>query len=265
VTFDAASPATPSPHIHPHASLSAGARESLAGASVSTVSRCEAGGEGKEAAVAVRVCEGEVGEVLAQEAAVRSCGPLAPRVLVVAGSDSGGGAGVQADIKACMACGAFATTAVTALTAQNSQGVVAVHVPPTDTLRAQLAAVLDDIGTDVVKTGMLPDAASVHAVADELTSRWHGPGAAGKPPGLRLVVDPVLVATSGDALAGMDVCAAILERLVPLATVLTPNVAEAAALLGVRLRCPCPPSALACFDAVFACKPCDASSHSVAA
>ena len=164
------------------------------------------------------------------------------RVLVVAGSDSGGGAGLQADVKSCLACGAFASTAVTALTAQNSHGVHAVHVPPADALRAQLAAVLDDIGTDVVKTGMLPDAESVAAVADEVTARWQA--AAGGTRAVRLVVDPVLVATSGDALAASDVCAAMRDRLVPLATVLTPNAIEASALLGAPFSRSCASSAV---------------------
>lgn len=148
-----------------------------------------------------------------------------PRVLVVAGSDSGGGAGIQADVRACMACGAYAANAISALTAQNTLGVQRVHVPPVEVLRLQLRSVLDDIGADVVKTGMLPDAASVRAVADAIRSTC---GSAS----VRLVVDPVMVATSGDALAGGDVTAALKESLLPLTTVLTPNLTEAAALLG---------------------------------
>jgi hypothetical protein len=155
-----------------------------------------------------------------------------PRVLVIAGSDSGGGAGIQADIKTCLACGAFASTAVTALTAQNSYGVHAVHIPPAETLRAQLDAVVDDLGSDVaIKTGMLPDRAAVDAVADmvcRLQETMHA----------SLVVDPVLVSTSGHSLAESDVCQALQERLLPLASVVTPNLSEASALLGEHLLDP---------------------------
>jgi hydroxymethylpyrimidine/phosphomethylpyrimidine kinase/phosphoserine phosphatase len=154
-------------------------------------------------------------------AAARGAG--VPRVLVVAGSDSGGGAGVQADIKACLACGAFAATAVTALTAQDTRGVAAVHLAPPGFVRRQMAAALDDLGADCVKTGMLPSAEIVEAVGAELRSR----GAL-----CPLVVDPVLVATSGDALAQAGVGAALLEHLFPLATLVTPNLPEASALLG---------------------------------
>ena len=100
---------------------------------------------------------------VATGAAPRSTTP--PRVLVIAGSDSGGGAGVQADVRACMANHAFATTAISALTAQNSHGVHAVHMAPADIVEAQIAAVLDDIGTDAIKTGMLPSGEIVRKVA----------------------------------------------------------------------------------------------------
>ncbi|KAI3425347.1 hypothetical protein D9Q98_009111 [Chlorella vulgaris] len=147
-----------------------------------------------------------------------------PLVLAIAGSDSGGGAGVQADIKTCMASGVYATTAVTALTAQNTQGVAAVHVAPPEFVRAQMAAVLSDMGTDVVKTGMLPTPEIVEAVAAELQERGL----------VRLVVDPVLVSTSGDALAVSGVVEALKTHLLPLATIVTPNVPEASKLLDGR-------------------------------
>ena len=179
-----------------------------------------------------------------------SSGANVPRVLVVAGSDSGGGAGIQADIKSCMACGAYASTAITALTVQNTQGVHGVHTPPVDILRGQMSAVLDDIGADVIKTGMLPDAASVRAVAEAVQQQARGTqtgdtrSTRARPDSsaqgvqaraVQLVVDPVLVSTSGHSLAETDVCAAIREHLLPLATVLTPNIAEASALLGAPL------------------------------
>jgi Phosphomethylpyrimidine kinase len=151
-----------------------------------------------------------------------------PRVLVIAGSDSGGGAGIQADVRTCMACGAYAATAITALTAQNTRGVQAVHVPPVAILAAQIRSVLDDIGADVIKTGMLPDVAAVRAVAAAVRTA-SGTGA------VQLVVDPVMVATSGDSLADTEVAAALKTDLIPLATVITPNLIEAAALLGAGL------------------------------
>ncbi|KAG1664830.1 hypothetical protein FOA52_007088 [Chlamydomonas sp. UWO 241] len=144
-----------------------------------------------------------------------------PRVLVVAGSDSGGGAGVQADLKTIMACGAFGATAITAVTAQNTAGVHGVHMVPTDFLMAQIDAVLDDIGCDVMKTGMLPDANTVRAVAAQVRRR--------RVP--TLVVDPVMFSTSGSPLADDTVAGALLEHLAPLATLLTPNIPEARALL----------------------------------
>ena len=148
-----------------------------------------------------------------------------PRVLSIAGSDSGGGAGIQADLKTCAALGVFGSTAITAVTVQNSRGVSGVHAVPPETVAAQVSAVLGDIGADALKTGMLPTAACVNAVADLLEALPAG----ARPP---LVVDPVLVATSGDSLASGGVGAAMVSRLFPLATVVTPNLVEAAALLG---------------------------------
>jgi hydroxymethylpyrimidine/phosphomethylpyrimidine kinase len=143
------------------------------------------------------------------------------RLLTVAGSDSGGGAGIQADLKAFAALGAHGMTAVTALTAQNTVGVEAVQLVPPDFVRAQIRAVAADIGVDAAKTGMLGEAGVVEAVADEL-------GALGCP----LVVDPVMVATSGARLLSAAGERAVADRLLPLATIATPNVAEARVLVG---------------------------------
>ncbi len=146
---------------------------------------------------------------------------MIPRVLVVAGSDSGGGAGVQADIKTIMALGGYAATALTALTAQNTLGVQGVMPVPAEFVQQQMRSVLDDIGADAVKTGMLGTAAVVTAVAAVLRGR-----------GLPLVLDPVMVAKGGARLLDDDAAAALVGDLLPLAAVLTPNVPEAEALLG---------------------------------
>ncbi len=146
------------------------------------------------------------------------------RVLVIAGSDSGGGAGIQADIKTAMALGAYATTAVTALTAQDTTGVHAVHPVPLAFLRQQIEVVLADIGADAVKTGMLGDAATIALVADLLA-----------PAGLPLVLDPVMVAKGGARLLAADAVAALKRHLLPLAAVLTPNIPEAEALTGMAI------------------------------
>jgi len=147
----------------------------------------------------------------------------AGRVLVIAGSDSGGGAGIQADIKAVSAMGGYAATAITAITVQNTLGVSAIHPVPNAIVEGQIRAVLDDIGADVVKTGMLATVEIVDIVAAALE-------AAG--PALPLVLDPVMVATSGDRLVDDGTEAAIRERLLPLAALITPNAAEAARLTG---------------------------------
>jgi hydroxymethylpyrimidine/phosphomethylpyrimidine kinase len=138
------------------------------------------------------------------------------RCLTVAGSDSGGGAGVQADLKAFAAAGVYGTTAIVALTAQNTLGVTAVHELPPDFVRSQLDAVAGDIGVDAAKTGMLFSRPIVETVAD-----WF----AAHP--VPLVVDPVMVASSGARLLEEDAVAALVERLFPLATVVTPNLMEA--------------------------------------
>ena len=143
-----------------------------------------------------------------------------PRVLSIAGSDSGGGAGIQADLKTFSALGAYGTSVITALTAQNTQGVSGVHVVPTDFVIAQLETLVADVLLDAIKIGMLANADIVGAVAQFL--RRH--------PYEHVVLDPVMVATSGDRLLADDAVAAIRD-LLPLASLITPNVAEAAALL----------------------------------
>jgi hydroxymethylpyrimidine/phosphomethylpyrimidine kinase len=144
-----------------------------------------------------------------------------PRVLSVASSDSGGAAGIQADIKAIARCGAHGMTAIVALTAQNTRGVTAIHELPPAFVRAQIDAVLDDIGADAAKTGMLFSAPLIEAVADALAPRE-----------LPLVVDPVMVASSGARLLREDAVKTLIERLFPLAAVVTPNLPEAQALTG---------------------------------
>jgi hydroxymethylpyrimidine/phosphomethylpyrimidine kinase len=149
------------------------------------------------------------------------------RVLVVAGSDSGAGAGIQADIKTVAALGGYATTAITALTAQNTLGVHAVMALPADFVRRQMEAVLDDIGADCIKTGMLHDAGILNAVADVIESRATD---------IPLVVDPVMISTSGTRLLDADAVAMLMHRLFPRAMVLTPNLPEAEALTGMALH-----------------------------
>jgi hydroxymethylpyrimidine/phosphomethylpyrimidine kinase len=149
------------------------------------------------------------------------------RVLVVAGSDSGGGAGIQADIKTVAALGGYATTAITALTAQSTLGVHAVLAVSPEFVRRQMEVVLDDIGADSIKTGMLHSAAVVDIVGELVASRA---------PGVPLVVDPVLAATDGTLLLDAAAVDALKNRLIPLATVLTPNLPEAAALTGMVLH-----------------------------
>jgi hydroxymethylpyrimidine/phosphomethylpyrimidine kinase len=145
------------------------------------------------------------------------------RVLIIAGSDSGGGAGIQADIKAVTALGGFAATAIAALTAQNTLGVQGIHSVPVDFVRQQMAVVLDDIGADALKTGMLATAEVIAAVAEEIAARA---------PGVPLVVDPVMVAKGGHRLLEESATRALVERLLPLAAVLTPNLPEAEVLVG---------------------------------
>ena len=148
------------------------------------------------------------------------------RVLVIAGSDSGGGAGIQADIKAITALGGHASTAITALTAQNTLGVHAIHPVPLDFLRAQMESVLTDIGADVIKTGMLGDAATIDTVCEVLERMA---------PDVPVVVDPVMVAKGGARLLSDDALSTLKRRLLPRALVLTPNLPEAEALCGMPI------------------------------
>jgi hydroxymethylpyrimidine/phosphomethylpyrimidine kinase len=150
----------------------------------------------------------------------------AGRVLVCAGSDSGGGAGIQADIKTVTALGGFAATAVTALTAQNTLGVQAVVGVPADFIRLQIRMVLEDIGADAIKTGMLADRATIEAVCDALAA--HGPG-------IPLVADPVMVAKGGHPLLAPAAVATLVARLLPMAAIITPNLPEAEALTGLAI------------------------------
>ncbi len=144
------------------------------------------------------------------------------RVLIVAGSDSGGGAGIQADIKTVTALGGYAATAVTALTAQNTRGVFAIWAPPPEFVAEQMGVVLTDIGADCIKTGMLHNAEIIGAVADALGEH------AGDMP---LVVDPVMVAKGGESLLDPQATESLKSRLLPRATVITPNLPEAGTLL----------------------------------
>ena len=150
--------------------------------------------------------------------------PKMGRVLIIAGSDSGGGAGVQADIKAVTMMGGFAATAITALTIQNTLGVHGVHPVPLEVIAAQADAVLDDIGTDAVKTGMLGSVEVVRCVAEILDR-------AGAP----TVVDPVMIAKGGASLLAEDAVAAVRDLMVPRAALLTPNAPEAEALTGIEV------------------------------
>ena len=146
-----------------------------------------------------------------------------PTALSIAGSDSGGGAGIQADLKAFARCGVHGMTAITAITAQSTVGVDAVHAVPPEIVVAQVRAVAEDIGVDAVKIGMLGDAATIDAVVEAL-------GLVGDAP---VVVDPVMVAESGASLLEPDAVRALAERLLPLASVVTPNLPEARRLTGL--------------------------------
>src|SRR5918996_162671 len=145
-----------------------------------------------------------------------------PAVLSIAGSDSGGGAGIQADLKAFARCGVHGMTAIAALTAQNTVGVTGVHAVPGDFIVAQVRAVAEDIGVDAVKIGMLGTAETVRAVRDALALLE---------PGTPVVLDPVMVAESGAVLLDEPARAAIVKDLLPLVTVITPNVPEARVLV----------------------------------
>ena len=149
------------------------------------------------------------------------------RVLIVAGSDSGGGAGIQADIKAVSALDAYAATAIAALTAQNTTGVYGVVPVDPAFVALQMKLVLEDIGADAIKIGMLANAPVIEAVAEEYER-----GA----PGVPLIVDPVMVAKSGHFLLEQEAVKTLVDRMLPLATVVTPNLPEAEALTGMEVR-----------------------------
>lgn len=149
-----------------------------------------------------------------------------PAVLAIAGSDSGGGAGIQADLRAIAAHGVHGTCAITALTAQNTRGVTAVHVPPVDMLHTQIDACFEDFDIRAVKIGMLATRGVIDAVAQALER--HRPA--------HVVLDPVMVATSGATLLEPDAIDALRTRLLPRATLLTPNGPEAALLTGARVE-----------------------------
>jgi hydroxymethylpyrimidine/phosphomethylpyrimidine kinase len=147
-----------------------------------------------------------------------------PTALTIAGSDSGGGAGIQADLKTFSALGVYGCSVITALTAQNTQGVRGIFGVDPTFVRAQLDAVFEDIAVDAVKIGMLGTASVIEAVADGLAQwrpRW-------------IVLDPVMVAKGGDRLLETEAVAALRDRLVPMASVITPNLPEAADLLGIE-------------------------------
>lgn len=148
------------------------------------------------------------------------------KALTIAGSDSGGGAGIQADLKTFMAFGVHGMSAITALTAQNTVGVQGIFPIPPEFVREQIASVMTDIGTDAAKTGMLSNAGIVRTVAEAVRT-FRIPN---------LVVDPVMIAKSGDPLLAEEARQAIREELLPLATVITPNIFEAEALLSRRIE-----------------------------
>ena len=148
-----------------------------------------------------------------------------PKAMTIAGSDSGGGAGIQADLKTFAALGVYGTSVLTAITAQNTLGVAGVHEVPVDMVAAQIEAVFSDIGADAVKTGMLSSRDIIETVAREL-ARFRVE---------KLVVDPVMVAKSGDRLLREGAVDALKRRLLPLASVVTPNIPEAETLAGMRI------------------------------
>lgn len=148
-------------------------------------------------------------------------GAQVPAVLTIAGSDCSGGAGIQADLKTFTSLGVYGASVITALTAQNTVGVQGVHVVPPEFVRAQLVSVFSDLNLTAVKTGMLACEGIVQVVAETITEKCRG----------RVIVDPVMVATSGDRLLSREAEGAIRESLLPLATLVTPNLPEAAALL----------------------------------
>ena len=151
-----------------------------------------------------------------------------PRIaLTIAGSDSSGGAGIQADLKTFSALGVYGASVITALTAQNTRGVTAIHDPPPEFVGAQIDAVFDDLAIDAVKIGMLSRKEVIDVVAERLAARDTAEGA---PP---IVLDPVMIAKSGAVLLREDAIAALRAKLLPMARIVTPNIPEAAALTGL--------------------------------
>jgi len=149
--------------------------------------------------------------------------------MTIAGSDSGAGAGIQADLKTFAALGVYGTSVLTAITAQNTVAVTAVHEIPTDVIEAQIDAVVSDIGADATKTGMLSSSAIIECVTTALKKYAQIPGLR------RLVVDPVMVAKSGDTLLKEEAVGALRDLLLPLAAVVTPNIPEAETLTGLTI------------------------------
>ena len=148
-----------------------------------------------------------------------------PRVLTIAGSDSGGGAGIQADLKTFAALGCYGTSVITALTAQNTDGVRGIHEVPPDFVKKQIIAILDDIGTDAVKTGMLQSAEIVRVTARTLRRRRMR----------NIVIDPVMIAKGGSPLLQTNAVAALCDELIPLAAIVTPNFPEAEHFAGIPI------------------------------
>lgn len=149
-----------------------------------------------------------------------------PKVLIIAGSDSGGGAGIQADIKSVSACGAYASTAITAITAQNTLGVQAIEGLSNSIISKQITSVLSDIGADAIKIGMLHSKAVIQTVIEQLKKFSDIP----------IVIDPVMVATSGDRLLQKEAIVYLKNQLLPLGNILTPNIPEAELLLGKKIN-----------------------------
>jgi hydroxymethylpyrimidine/phosphomethylpyrimidine kinase len=154
-----------------------------------------------------------------------------PRVLIIAGSDSGGGAGIQGDIKTVTCLGGYAATAITALTAQNTTGVYGIHDVPEEFIAQQIKLVLADIGADAIKTGMLSKASVIEVVADCLDSRLRGNDNKQIP----LILDPVMFAKGGAALLAVDALETLKKRLIPMAEIITPNIPEAEFLAGLPI------------------------------
>ncbi|SFF40979.1 bifunctional hydroxymethylpyrimidine kinase/phosphomethylpyrimidine kinase [Sunxiuqinia elliptica] len=148
------------------------------------------------------------------------------RVLSIAGSDPSGGAGIQADLKAISACGCFATTAITAIVDENTVGVYGVHPVPIDFVKGQIKSVLEDVGTDAIKIGMLHSSELIRAVKESILPHQVN----------NIVLDPVMVATSGDKLLQDEAIATLQQELIPMVRVITPNIPEAEILSGLKIN-----------------------------